>query len=731
MMRRIHRVLLGFLLPGYLLVVPQSVTAQLTKKPLTVEMIFGGELSKPSPSQTVWTPDGHVSFFLPSDVGGRDLWIFDTSSGEKRLLLSADELRRLAPSPSQATSSERERTRRTRFGVPGYHWSPDGKTLLFPSSGQIILYDLSNEEATTLAPPKTGVVDPKFSPNGEHIAFVYEHDIWVVPTGGGTEKQITFGGHELLLHGDLDWVYPEELGFRTGYTWSPDSRHIAFLEMDESVVPTYPITDLLSIQATVDLQRYPKPGDPNPKVRVGIVDIETGAMAWIDRASEYIARINWVDPDTLAIQLLDRAQEELEIIHVNPTTGRSRSILTERDDHWIDVTNDLTYLKDGAEFLWTSERTGFRHIYLYERDGGLIRRLTEGDWQVGQISGLDEENGWVYFTADKDQPIGQDLYRVKLDGTGLERLTEEKGTHRIDMNPGATAYLDVFSSQTDPGRTIFETVATSAAFPFHRPLQYEELDLVSAEYKLLDTPDGATISMFLWKPKKLEKNKKYPVLVYIYGMPGASRNRDAWGGSRHLFHQLLIQNGYIVAQLDDRTGAIWGHKYAVLGDHNIGPVAIRDHEAAVDYLKSLPYVDGERMGVWGWSGGGFTTSFHMTHSNLFKVGIAGAPVTDWHLYDSIYTERYMNRPQDDPEAYERTSSVEAAKNYRGRMLLIHGTQDDNVHPQNTIQLMDALIKSRKQFDVMFYPNKTHGIRGTDEVIHLYTMIFDYLERYLK
>ena len=214
-------------------------------------------------------------------------------------------------------------------------------------------------------------------------------------------------------------------------------------------------------------------------------------------------------------------------------------------------------------------------------------------------------------------------------------------------------------------------------------------------------------------------------------MPGASTIRDAWGGSRYLFHNFLLQNGYIVAQLDDRTGAIWGHKYAVLGDHNIGPVAIEDHAVAIDYLKSLPYVDGERMGVWGWSGGGFTTTFHMTHSKLFKAGIAGAPVTDWHNYDSIYTERYMNRPQDDPEAYDATSSVKAAADYTGRMLLIHGTHDDNVHPQNTTQLIDALIKNQKQFDLMLYPNKTHGVRGTNEVIHLYTMIFDYLERHLK
>ncbi len=649
-----------------------SAQAQTAKKPLSIELIYGGELSAPSPSQVRWTPEGNLSFFLSSD-GGRDLWLFDSASGEKRILVGADELERIAPSPTQATQDERERTRRTRFGVAAYHWSPDGGSLLFTSSGQIVLYKVRDKKDTPLAPSKVGVLDPKFSPDGKMISFVYEHDIWVVPTAGGEEKQRTFGGHDLLLHGDLDWVYPEELNVRTGYHWSPDSRHIAFLEMDESPVPIYPITEEVSRQPSVDLQRYPKSGDPNPKVRVGIVEIGSGRTAWIDRAAEYIPRIDWVDPDTVAVQLLDRDQHELELIHVNPATGRSRSVFIEQDDGWVSVTNDLTYLKDGAQFLWTSERSGFRHIYLYEAEGRLIKQLTDGDWQVVGIDGLDEAGGWVYFSANKDNPIGRDFYRVKLDGTGLERLTREKGTHRIDLSPKTTAYLDNYSSMTDPGGTTLHNLTSGKTMPFEERRAMDEFDLVEPEYKMLDTPDGAKVSLLLLKPQKLEANKKYPVLVYVYGMPGASTIRDAWPGNRGLFHQFLLQNGYIVAQIDDRTSAIWGHKYAVLGDHNIGPLAIRDHEVAVDYLKTLPYVDGDRMGVWGWSGGGFTTTFHMTHSKLFKVGIAGAPVTDWHLYDSIYTERYMGTPQDDPEAYEETSSVKAAADY---------TRQDAHHPRH-------------------------------------------------
>lgn len=699
-------------------------------KKLTIEAIYGGELSAPSPSQVRWMPDGRVSFFLSTE-GGREFRVFDPATGAQEVLVSADALRDIAPSPTQASKEEREITRRTRFGVPGYHWAPDGKSILFTSSGRIVLYDPSTRTTGQLAPSKSGVLDPKFSPDGSRIAFVYQHDVWMVPVGGGEEKQLTFGGRELILHGDLDWVYPEELGIRSGYYWSPDSRHIAFLELDETLVPTYPITEELARQATVDLQRYPKPGDPNPRVRVGFVDVESGATAWIDRAAEYIPRIHWVDSQTVSVQLLNRGQDRLELVLADPASGRSRSVLTETDPHWVNVTNDLTFLDGGRKFLWTSERTGFRHIYLWEGEGAELRPLTQAQWQVSGIAGVDDKKGLVYFTANRDNPVGEDLYRVNLDGSALERLTKEEGTHDIDMSPKATAYLDSFSSMTDPGRTTFHDLATGEEKPFHEEPKLGDYSLVKPERQLLDAPDGAKVGLLLMKPESLEPGKKYPLVAYIYGMPGFPTIRDAWGGNRYLFHQFLVQQGFIVAQIDDRTSSIWGHKYAALGDHNIGPVAVKDHEVAVEYLTSLPYVDAEHTGVWGWSGGGFTTTFHMTHTRLFKYGVAGAPVTDWHLYDSIYTERYMGTPAEDPDAYERTSSIEGAKNYGGRLLLIFGTHDDNVHPQNSIELIHALIENRQQFDLMIYPNKTHGIRGNNELIHLWTMVYDHLERNLK
>jgi dipeptidyl-peptidase-4 len=720
---KLSRTPLAFLL----LALSAGVSAQ--TKNLTIEAIYGGELSAPAPSEIRWMPDGRLSFFFPSSSAGRDLLVFDPATGERRILVPTAVLRDVAPSPSEAGVDEREYTRRTRFGVPDYHWSPDGTRLLFTSTGKLLVHEIGSGTTTRLAPDKSDIFDPKFSPDGKQIAFVHEHDLWVASLDGGVEKQITFGGTDLILHGELDWVYPEELGVRTGYHWSPDSRYVAFLELDETLVPTYPIVDEVSRQATVDLQRYPKPGDPNPRVRVGFVSVETGRTAWIDRAAEYVPRIQWVDERRAAVQLLNRGQDELELVLVDPESGRSRSAAIERNPHWINVNDDLVFLKEGERFLWTSERTGFRHVYLFEK--GSSRPLTEGAWEVSEIEGVDSKGGFVYFTANRDNPIGGDLFRVKIDGSGLERLTGGGGTHAIDMNPEATVYLDDFSAMNDPGRTVVRSLVSGREHPFHEEKSLSDYALVPPEYRLLDAPDGAKVGLLLLKPKELEPGRKYPLVAYVYGMPGFATIQDSWGGNRHLFHQFLVQKGFVVAQIDDRTSAIRGHKYAVLGDHDIGPVAVQDHEVAVEYLTSLPYIDSEHTAVWGWSGGGFTTTFHMTHTKLFHFGIAGAPVTDWHLYDSIYTERYMGLPQDDPEAYRRTSSIEGVENYSGRLLLIHGSHDDNVHPQNTMKLIDALIKKRRQFDLVFYPNETHGIRGTDEVIHLWTLVYEYLERNLR
>ena len=554
------------------------------KQPITLEAIFGDREQAPEPSQIRWTTDNRLSYFLDAekpeaeedaegeeeDDPGRNLWIMDYATGAKSILLTAEQLAAMAPSPAQATQDERERTRRSRFNVAAYLWSPNGEQILFTSSGKLLLHTLADGSTRQLAPSKEGVLDPKFSPDGNSVAFVYEHDLWITPTDGGKEKQLTFGGHELLLHGDLDWVYPEEFRVRTGYHFSPDSQRIAFMESDQSPVPTYPITEKVSWQATVDLQRYPKPGDPNPKVRIGIVDVEKARTVWIDRAAEYIPRFNWADADTLSVQLVDRAQEELELILVDPTNGRSRSVFFERDPHWINVRNDLRFFEGTDEFLWSSDRSGFRHLYVYDRQGELLRRLTDGEFQVTQVHGVDAE-GRIYYSANEHTLLGSDLYRIRPDGSKKERLTKGDGSHRIQMNDDATAYLDRFSSWSDPGDRRVYHVASGKSIQLEQAEdERQRFDWVEPRMHELKTEDGELVRMLLFaddaKTGEDAETDKRPVLVYVYGMPGFPTIRNSWpGGRRGLFHQFLVQQGYVVAYVDDRSASIPGHKYAAQG----------------------------------------------------------------------------------------------------------------------------------------------------------------------
>jgi dipeptidyl-peptidase 4 len=725
------KTLVSFLAGCWLALAGATFAPAQQKTSLTIEKIFGGDLSDSAPSELRWSPDGqYLGYFLPDERGERALWIQDSETGVKTQILTAGQVEEMAPSPEQATSSERERTRRNRYGLASFIWAPGGKSILLSSAGRLFLYDLETHKATLIAPAKSGISDPQFSPDGKWIAFVYKHDLWIVPGTGGKEIQVTFGGSELLLHGEPDWIYQEEFDVRSGYSWSPDSSRIAFLELEESRVPAYPITDELSVQATVDMQRYPKAGDPNPSVRVGFVEAATRRTVWMDRTAEYVPRIDWADKNAAAIQLLNRAQNELELAEVSCGTGRAQVVLKERDRFWLDISDDLTFLTGGSEFLWTSDRSGYRHVYLYARNGKLKRQLTSGEWVVDGISGVDETQGVVYYTSNKANPLGRDLFRIRIDGTREERITKETGTHGITMNSPATAFVDSFSSQMEKPHSWIHNLAADQKLEIFRGRSLEEYGLIAPEIKELKTPDGAVVRVSLYRPEELPPGRKYPVLVYAYGMPGVPTIQDNWAGNRGLFHQFLVRQGILVAQVDDRSSSVKGHIHATAAYRNLGTQAARDHELAVRYLSSLPFVDAGALAIWGWSGGGFTAAFHLTHTRLFKAGIAGAPVTDWRLYDSIYTERYMGLPKDDPDAYDRASAILAAGNCEGKLLLIHGSQDDNVHPQNTFQMAQALIKSRKQFDLMLYPNKTHGITGASENIHMYTLIYEFLRRNL-
>ncbi len=712
--------------------------AETERKPLRLEEIFSKHgLMGPQASHLQWSPDGRLlTYMLETADGGRDLWSVDPVSGEKRILVSGEILGELAPTPEKATDNERERERRKRYAVAAYLWAPDSKAILFTSTGRLYLYDLAAERAKPLAPEKSAVRNPRFSPNGRWVSFVYKHDLWLVPPSGGEPRQLTFDATDLVLHGDLDWIYPEEFALRSGYHWSPDSRRIAFLELDQTEVPSYPISDLLGVQPTIDNQRYPKAGDPNPRARVGIVEAKPNAdspppIVWVNKRAEYIPRIQWANDGRIAVQFLNRAQTELELVLADVADGKVTPLIRERDRHWINITNDLSFLKDTKGFLWTSERDGLRRIYRYGPHGRPKKILTGGDAEVERIVRVDEEGGWVYYTSNRDNPLGSDLYRARLDGSGRERLTGGKGTHRVSMNKAGDAYVVRHSSLLQPPITSVHHLPSGKKTVAHRSASPAGYGLAEPRMIELKTPDEALIRIQLLEPEAREAGHKHPLLVYVYGGPHAPTIRDRWGGrGRFLFHQYLTRKGYAVAMIDDRASSIRGHRYETALYRKYGPVAVMDYEAAVKHLAALDFIDKDRIGIWGWSGGGFSTCLALTKSKSFRVGIAVAPVTDWKLYDSIYTERYMGLPSEEPQAYSQTSAVEGAKNLHGRLLLAHPTSDDNVHLQNTMKMVHALIQAGKPYDLLLYPGKTHSLYGGKERLHLFRRIEEYLDRNL-
>lgn len=710
----------------------------LAAQSLRLEDIFSEHgLEGPTPTQFQWSPDGRrLSYILAEEEGDRrNLWAASAESGEKKVLVSYEQLRKLGQRET-STQNEREKERLLRYAVASYLWSPDSQSLLFTSGGRLYLYHLDTQKARPIASGKQGVRDAKFSPNGRWISFLYEHDIWLAPAGGGDEQQLTTGASDRLLHGDLDWIYPEEFGVRTGYHWSPDSARIAFRELNQEHVPEFPITYLTPAAPRLELQHYPKPGDPNPIVRVGIVEAKPRAgrqpdYVWVKGHAEYTPRIDWVDERTLAIQRLNRRQNELQLLFVDTDRGRPRRILKETDPYWINVSDDLTFLRASRRFLWTSERTGFRHIDVYGFDGTSQATLTEGEWEVSAIHGVDEDNGWVYYTSNEDQPLGKDLYRVRIDGTGKERLTKTTGTHVVKLNPTHTAYLDSHSSLRRSGSSEIRSLEGGKRLAIHEAASLSEYGLVEPELIEWTTDDKAFVRGMMLRPQTSEPGRRHPVLMYVYGGPHVPTIRDAWGSrGRPLFHQYLAQKGYAVFYVDDRTSSRLGHKYEAAARERYGPVAVKDYEFAVRQIRKMDFVDPERIGIWGWSGGGFSTCFALTHSKLFKLGIAMAPVTDWRLYDSIYTERYMGLPSENGDAYDATSAVKAADRLHGRLLLIHPTVDDNVHFQNTIQMIDALIQAGKSYDLLLYPGKTHSLHGEKERLHLFRSIEKYLDEHL-
>ena len=515
----------------------------------------------------------------------------------------------------------------------------------------------------------------KFSPDAKWISFVRDSNLWLVGIAGGEPKALTTGGSEEILKGKLDWVYPEELDLATAYWWSPDSSRIAYLQMDERPVTRYPIFDMSSPAGALEYTPVSSSGQKQTRLcRVGVVPVAGGETKWMDTGADsdvYLARVNWLsDSARVAVQRLNRAQNRLDVLFCDAATGASKIILTERDKYWINISDDLYFFSDGKRFLWSSERTGFRHYYLYDLSGKLIDALTSGDWGITGTSGfgpgevghpaVDEAHGYIYFLSNKDNVRETQLYRLSLRDKSIMRITRDAGTHNVRIAPDESEFEDTHSNViTPPRQDLYHADGTRiAAINENKVALLSSYRLAPVEFPDVSADDGTKLSAMMIRPPDFDASRKYPVLIDVYGGPQIQDVRDEWGGADFLWLQMMAENGYIIFRLDNRGSYNRGHAFETPIYHQMGKIELQDQLAGVKYLNSLPYVNSSRIGIWGWSYGAYMTLVALFNSpNVFKAGVAVAPVSDWRLYDTIYTERYMGRPQDDPEAYRNSSTI--------------------------------------------------------------------------
>jgi dipeptidyl-peptidase-4 len=718
------------------IVISATVSAQIPAPQLTPERIFGAPSLGGTLTEGVqWSPDSSVISFMqsdPRDSSKTELWVMNATTGAKSVLVNAAQLARfLQPEKAAAIQS----TGLGRVAAEDYFWSPDGSAILFKSGGRLVYVDLRLMTSKILVDSKEDISDPKFSPDGKWVSYLQDENIWLTNVATASTKQLTTAGNEELLEGQLDWVYPEELDLETAYWWSPDSQKIAFLEFNEHPVTKYPIVDLDGKLETTD---YPQTGEPNPIVRVGVESIGGGGPEWIDIGANtdiYVPRVDWVPgAKSLLVERLDRSQKKLKLLRADAATGKSRVILTEQDRYWVNVSDlPIRFFADGKRFLWSSERTGFWHIYIYDLDGKMLDQLTSGNWEVtagggfgpsvGNRFALDEKHGYVYFVSNKDNPVERQLYRVSLADKTVSRVTTTAGTHDVFLAPNATAFLDTFSDTMTPPRQLLMRMDETqiAALNENNVPELADYHLSPIQFLNVRADDGTSLCASIIKPPNLDPSKTYPVIVYVYGGPDVQNVTNAWDGAAFLWREMMAARGYIIFSLDNRGAYGRGHAFETPLYHQFGKTELADQLAGVNYLKTLPYVDASRIGIYGASYGGYMTLEAMFNApGVFKAGAAIAPVSDWCLYDTIYTERYMGRPQDDREGYEQSSPVNQVGKIKGKLLLAHGTGDDNVHFANTAEVLDQMIQhGTYPDDLVIFPGRGHGMSDVPSRIELY------------
>jgi dipeptidyl-peptidase-4 len=712
--------------------------AAATAQELTIQSIYApAGLTGRAPDTIEWSPDGKkVSYFLHQEQGDKaDLYYIDVTSGKPAVLVASEKIAAMKP-PVTGSKDDREKDNRERYHVAGYHWAPDSEHILFDANGQLWYFTLATGKYVALSAPGESTTDPKFSTDGKSVSYIRKHNLVVKHIDGGGEKALTTNGDDNLLNGEVDWVYSEELEVRSNYFWSPDSRKIVLLQMDQTKVPTYPITDFIPQHPTVYQEKYPKVGDPNPAVQLGVVSAGGGAVKWFHLTGDkdmYMPRFGWVNDNVIWATVLNRAQNQLDLYFVDAASGKSRRVLSEKSDTWIETDNNLQFLKSGDKFTWPSWRDGHTHLYLYSfdkanvlADAKLVNQITKGDFEVFDVEGAVENTLFITTNAGDDRQ--RHLCSVKLDGADFQCLTKG-GTHEAKVAPNGQYFVDHFSSLMTPPQLSFCHVGGTCDV-FWRSKSVDGLNLIAPQFVDFKAEDGTVLRGIIYLPPD-SAGKKVPLLNNPYGGPHGQSVRDMWGGAGFLFNQILMRDGIAVLVVDNRGMGARGKKFAATLIHNFGEIELKDQLASIDQaLQKFPQLDGSRMGWWGWSYGGYMTLEAMTHSDRFKAGVAVAPVTDWRDYDSIYTERYAGLVPQYDEGYKRGSPITYAANLKGHLLEVHGTSDDNVHMQNTMQMINAFINAGKQFDLQLYPRKTHSISGPGTRVHLFTRIRSHFHREL-
>lgn len=680
------------------------------------------------PGKIRYSPDGKFVTYLFSERGDlvRDLWRMEVATGRRERWLGppGEGVTDANISPDEALRRERQRLR--EHGITDYLWAEKADILLLPLRGELFRWAAGRISRIAAA----GVIDPSITADGRRIFFVRDGDVWMIES----ERERRLTTHRPgLTNGLAEFVAQEELDRMTGYWPSSSGDLVAYEQLDESAVPIYPIVHQGKSDLQIEEHRYPFAGAENARVRLGVVQVGTGVGTFMDLGIEdgYIARVNWHPDGRLFVQWLSRDWRHLEILAYDVTTGGGRGIVVEQQDPWVNLNDDLRILESTGEFVWSSERTGFRHLYLYAPDGRVIRQLTAGDWPAEATVALDERHRQLYFVGWQETPLERQLFRVSLDGGPVEQLTKESGMHAAVVAPDFSSFIDAWDSQTQPPSVVVRSLKGGGDTALHPPATVE-LDLVQPEFHRFRNRDGVELDACVYRPSETGGAvARYPVIVSVYGGPHAQMVLNSWFETVDLRAQLLVQHGFVVLKVDNRGAARRGLAFEAPIAENMGEVEIHDQVDGVRWLERLGYVDPARVGIYGWSYGGYMTLLALLKApEIFKAGVAGAPVSFWEGYDTAYTEKYMSTPQRNPDGYRRSSPLSYVDRLAGKLLLIHGMIDENVHFRHTARVMQALIDAGKPFETLIYPNERHMPRSEKDRADMERRILEFFQKNL-